>query len=175
MKDKGEVIWEDLNQKPEIFEHSILFVISSIFVILFIVSLIIGLGNSASFAFLVLLMISLLHFILGIRLRYLIIEKKGVWTGNNTSGQMIGKLFRLKQKNIFLRWGEISEIDIAERIYAVSYAGGKKLFVVIKPKDKKECECLIADISGFLQTLKKLNKDYLLKDKKRMYEKYGIE
>jgi hypothetical protein len=170
-----KIIWEDLEQKPGILEHSTLFGISLIFIVLSIISSLIQSSNYLSFGLLILAVIFTLHFVLGMRLRYLSIKQTGIWTGNNTSGQMLDKLVILKQKNTFLKWGDISKIELAEKLYSVSYAGGKKPFIIIHLKNKEDYECLIADYEGFIQALIKLNKDYLLKDKNGLYKKFNIK
>ena len=159
--EKREIIWEDSKQKPGFIIHFFLFIVPIIFLVISIVSFMIS-SYLASAAFLVLSILSLLHFILGIRMKYIVIERGGLWSGNNISGQLLNKLFRLKQKNIFIFWNDIRKIEIYDKIIAVSYAGGMVPFVAIKTKYGKEYECLIVNIEGFKKALKKLNKYHLL-------------
>lgn len=163
MRKNKDVIWEDSKQKEGFLVYSLLVFSIMLFIFIFITNW----GSSESFISLIIAIIFTLVFILGLRLKYLSIEKKGLWTGNNTSGQFIDKLFILKQENLFLRWAKIDEITITEKLYAIGSAGGYKLYVVIRTKEGREYECLIVNKKGFIQALKKLNKYHLLDKKSR--------
>src|SRR3989338_281579 len=157
--EKREIIWEDLKQKEYFFVYIILIIILfTFFISIFVVEFL----SFEFFGLLFIMLYFILLFIFGLKKRYIIIERGGLWSGNNTSGQLLDKLFVLKQKNTFIFWNDISKIEIIKKIIAVSYAGGMVPFVAIKTKYGKEYECLIVNIEGFKKALKKLNKYHLL-------------
>jgi hypothetical protein len=97
------------------------------------------------------------------------------------SGVLIGNLplkrwnSLTRRKREFLRWNEIKYIILRNHEVKVSRGSWARTFILIRTKNNKKYECVVYDPQGFIQALKKLNKDYLFKDKKKLYEKYGIE
>lgn len=166
MKKNKEIIWEDSGRKERSFD-SYLFLF---FFVLFIVLFVVMFKGPGSYVSLVFSILFLFLFILMIRLKHITMESKGLWSGNNTSGQFLDKLLMLKQKNIFITWSKIREIKIVGKVFAVSYGGDTKDFAVLETKSREEYECLIIDIKGFIQALKKLGKYNLLS--KETKEKY---
>jgi hypothetical protein len=84
-------------------------------------------------------------------------------------------VFKIKGKNIFIEWSEIKSICFKNYLAGASWVKNPRLFLVIRTRSNKKYLYIVHDIPNFLQALKRLNKDYLLKDKKRLYEKYGIK
>lgn len=158
IQEKKIKIWEDAKQKPGFLVYFLTFIIPLVFFIGFIISF----GSFDSLLLFILTILFSLIFVLGIRIKYIIIEKEGIWSGNNTSGQMINKIFILKQKNNFILFKNIDELKIKEKNIYFSYVANKSNFLIIKTKDGKEYECAIADPRGFIDALKKLNKHHLL-------------
>src|SRR3989344_6895829 len=108
MEHYEEIIWEDSKQKPGVLIYFILFIPALIFIIGFIISF----GKLESLGWLFLSLIFILTFSLGFRIKYTSINNEGLWSGNNTSGQMLVKLFILKQRDTFIEWNEIDKLEI---------------------------------------------------------------
>ena len=97
--EKREIIWEDLKQKEYFFVYIILIIILfTFFISIFVVEFL----SFEFFGLLFIMLYFILLFIFGLKKRYIIIERGGLWSGNNTSGQLLDKLFVLKQKNTFI-------------------------------------------------------------------------
>jgi hypothetical protein len=163
--EKGRVVWTEYSKFIYFLNLFIYLILFSIFSLsAFVVK-----TNVERVGVMGVAVICLLIFFFSLRVRYLCLISTGLWTGNAISGMWTG-LFKFSQKDTFLAWGEIKNISLMnKRISAGSLLWPAK-FAITKTKDGKLYESLVKDIPGFVQALKKLNKDYLL-DEKTM-EKY---
>ena len=109
-----------------------------------------------------------------------------IWAGRRTvfisyDGILIGNIgFRERDtlerysKRKLVNWGDIRNIEFRNRLIGAFYYGFTRPFLYIKTKERVYF-CRVYDVEGFIRTLEKLKKDYLLKDKNSLYERYGIK
>lgn len=169
MKKNSNIIWEDSKQKPGFLDFFLMAIIVVIFLMgIFFVEFL----SVEFFGLLFIAFVFFLTFVSAFRIKYIVIEKEGIWTGNNTHGQMLLKLLWLNQKNTFISWNKIDKIKISEKLVSFSHTGGNAPFILVKTKSGEKYECLIANPKGFINSFNLLRKQNLLTNETK--EKYNL-
>lgn len=101
-----------------------------------------------------------LYRILVLRFNYL--TNNGIRIGNlyyNYFSDILSKKIAL-----FINFKDIKEIKLQNRAYIGAFGGGLNCFLIIKTKDDRKYDCHLYDKSGFIESLKKVSKEHLLKE-----------
>ena len=100
-------------------------------------------------------------FIANLRIKLTYITTDGIRVGNAPDD--VYTKMRLKNKPLFLKWTQIKSIRIYEEPVRHNFLIVKRPFLEIINLDNKRFKCFLSNPSEFIQTLRKLNKDRLIK------------
>ena len=168
---QNKIIWRDIDI-PQIIISLIFLILLFIFIFylnpfknihsLFGI-LYLKLGESIGFPFMIIVFIFFIYQTFRIKLTY--ITNDGIRIGNAPDHKYT--CLKLKQKPIFLEWGQIKQINIVNHAILVKYFSILKPFIIVKTNNRKKYECFLAQPKGFVKALKSINRQHLLsKDSK---------
>ncbi|HLC65660.1 MAG TPA: hypothetical protein VJI46_06075 [Candidatus Nanoarchaeia archaeon] len=101
-----------------------------------------------------------------LRLRFSYVTSKGIRVGNAYFKH--GSDIVLKQKPVFLFWGDIKDIRVVNKEYPGNIYGSHLVhFLQVKTKHNESYECTLLDYKGFIGTVVRLKKTGLFSKKSR--------
>jgi len=162
--ERGKIVWRDRRWKRTIVLG---FLVIFIGILMFSISNTKLSNSSDDFYALLLIIILFVILIINIFTKSSYVRRDGIYIGNIGSDM---KSLYIKSK--FFKWEEIEYTKIAGKMTFIYRSSLPLPYLFLKPKKEHRIyNCKISNPQEFIQTLKKLNKFYLLDKKSR--EKYG--